>query len=105
MHNDADVFTFVELFTWYNNRFIMSFHWWQLSTWSGKQQMAVRGDSVVDVHRYCAVVGGLKSWTEYLVDVRAWAGAEKSIASDSVKGTTMSDCEYKLYCHVMLVTF
>ncbi len=57
--------------------------------------MAIRGDSVVAVYSYCAVVGGLLKWTQYLVGVRAWAGTEISVASSPVKATTMSDCEYK----------
>ncbi|XP_050718960.1 uncharacterized protein LOC126999882 isoform X3 [Eriocheir sinensis] len=63
----------------------------KLSTWSGSQEVATRGDSVVPVYHYCAVVGDLMRWTQYLVGVRAWAGAEISIASISVKASTMSD--------------
>ncbi|KAG0714687.1 Adhesion G-protein coupled receptor G6 [Chionoecetes opilio] len=62
-----------------------------VSTWSNDQQGApARGDKVV-VFRYCAVVGDLLGWTQYLVGVRAWAGLEISVAANPVKGTTMRD--------------
>lgn len=67
--------------------------------------MPTRGDSVAPVYRYCAVVGDLMRWTQYLVSVRAWAGAEISIASTSVKASTMSDCEYRFYLFVMMVNY
>ena len=54
---------------------------------------------MVDVYRYCAVVGGLLGWTEYLVGVRAWAGLEMSVAATPVKTATTSDCEYYKYVY------
>lgn len=68
---------------------------WQLTTWNNDQEAPARGDGVVEVYRYCAVVGGLLGWTQYLVGVRAWAGLEISVAATPVKTATMSDCEYK----------
>lgn len=48
---------------------------------------------VMEIYRYCAMVGGLASWTEYVVGVRAWAADRVSIAAKPVLATTRSDCE------------
>lgn len=47
----------------------------------------------MDVYRYCAVVGGLAKWTEYVVGVRAWTTGQVSIAATPAVGTTRNDCE------------
>ncbi|KAK8398698.1 hypothetical protein O3P69_004065 [Scylla paramamosain] len=63
----------------------------KLPGWSNDQEAPIRGDSLVQVYRYCAVVGGLLRWTEYAVGVRAWAGQELSVAAAPVKATTTSN--------------
>ncbi|KAK4297327.1 hypothetical protein Pmani_030242, partial [Petrolisthes manimaculis] len=45
----------------------------------------------VDVYRYCAVVGGLARWTEYVVGVRAWRTGQVSIPAIPAVSTTRSD--------------
>ncbi|XP_071551010.1 uncharacterized protein [Panulirus ornatus] len=57
--------------------------------------LSEEGDDVVsgvmEIYRYCAMVGGLASWTEYVVGVQAWAGDRVSIATKPVLATTRSD--------------
>ncbi|XP_063586795.1 uncharacterized protein LOC134764150 [Penaeus indicus] len=52
------------------------------------------GDAL-EIYRYCAVVGGLAGWTEYIVSVRAWAEGQVSMAASPLMATTRSD-----YCAV-----
>ncbi|XP_042241902.1 uncharacterized protein LOC121879364 [Homarus americanus] len=59
----------------------------------GKNEGVVGGvaGGVVEIYRYCAIVGGLARWTEYIVGVRAWAVEQVSIAAVPVLATTRSD--------------
>ncbi|XP_042855617.1 uncharacterized protein LOC122242392 [Penaeus japonicus] len=50
-----------------------------------------RDVGMLEIYRYCAVVGGLARWTEYIVAVRAWADGQVSMAASPLMATTRSD--------------
>ncbi|CAL4079550.1 unnamed protein product, partial [Meganyctiphanes norvegica] len=43
------------------------------------------------IERYCAKVGGLQRWIEYVVRVRAWAGIRVSMGAEPITATTRND--------------
>ncbi|KAK7007485.1 hypothetical protein SK128_026941 [Halocaridina rubra] len=62
----------------------------QNNSLSGKGMVA---EGVVEMHRYCASIGGLAKWTEYVVGVRAWRAEQVSLpAVPGIASTTHNFC-------------
>ncbi|XP_069941984.1 uncharacterized protein [Cherax quadricarinatus] len=61
------------------------------SSGGGSEAEGEAPGNVVEIYRYCATVGGLVRWTEYLVGVRAWVGDQVSMAATPILATTRSD--------------